>query len=163
MARHADVLVVSQTPYDDLVNYWEAQGISGNIRFIAGQEMGNKTHHIKVVKETGGYQDDRVLMLGDGDGDYKAVKKNNGLFYPIPAGLEQEAWSKFPERFELFLKGKYAGEPEAGLISEFSKVLLAVPPWEGLGYDHKEAYREKQEIRKTLYAKLNPGGRLLVI
>ncbi|MFH2067867.1 MAG: hypothetical protein ABII89_00160 [Candidatus Omnitrophota bacterium] len=163
MAENADVLVVSQTPYEDLVNYWDAQGISEHIRFIAGQEMGNKTHHIQVVKAAGGYEDSKVLMLGDGDGDYRAVNKNNGLFYPIPAGLEQEAWRKFPERFELFLKGEYKGEIEDKLFSEFSKVLLNTPPWEEPGYDHKKAYRAKQEIRKTLYAKLNPGGRLLTL
>ncbi|MCX5642782.1 MAG: HAD family hydrolase [Candidatus Omnitrophica bacterium] len=163
MAENADVLVVSQTPYEDLVNYWEAQGISGHICFISGQEMGNKTHHIQVVKEVGGYDDDKVLMLGDGDGDYKAVNKNNGLFYPIPAGLEQEAWRKFPERFELFLAGQYKGELEGRLFSEFSKVLLTTPPWEEPGYEHKKAYREKQEIRKTLYAKLYPNGRLLTL
>ncbi|MFA5394371.1 MAG: HAD family hydrolase [Candidatus Ratteibacteria bacterium] len=163
MAENADVLVVSQTPYEDLVNYWETQGISEHICFIAGQEMGNKTHHIQVIKEAGGYEDSKVLMLGDGDGDYKAVNKNNGLFYPIPAGLEREAWRKFPERFELFFKGQYRGEVADKLFSEFSKVLLTTPPWEVSGYDHKKAYREKQEIRKSLYAKLNPNGRLLVL
>ena len=163
MEENADVLVVSQTPYEDLVSYWETQEISGHICFIAGQEMGNKTHHIQVVKEVGGYEDSKVLMLGDGDGDYQAINNNNGLFYPIPAGLEPEAWRKFPERFELFLKGKYKGELEDKLFSEFSKVLLTTPPWEEPGYDHKKAYREKQEIRKTLYAKLYPNGRLLIL
>ena len=163
MAEHADVLVVSQTPYEDLVNYWEAQGISEHICFISGQEMGNKTHHIRVVKEVGGYEDNKVLMLGDGEGDYQAVNNNNGLFYPIPAGLEQEAWRMFPERFKLFLEGRYKGEVADKLFAEFSKVLLATPPWEEPGYNHKKAYREKQEIRKTLYSKLYPNGRLLVL
>lgn len=163
MAEYADVLVVSQTPYEDLVNYWEAQGITEHICFIAGQEMGSKTHHIQVVKEAGGYEDSKVLMLGDGDGDYRAVNKNNGLFYPVPAGHEQEAWRKFPERFGSFLKGKYKGELEDNLVYEFAKVLLTTPPWEGPAYEHKKAYREKQEIRKSLYAKLCPNGRLLVL
>ena len=78
MTQYADVLVVSQTPYEDLANYWEARGLDNYIQTIAGQEMGNKGHHIEVAKRAGGYSDDRVLMLGDGDGDYKAVKKNNG-------------------------------------------------------------------------------------
>ena len=102
-------------------------------------------------------------MLGDGEGDYQAVNNNNGLFYPIPVGLEQEAWRMFPERFKLFLEGRYKGEVADKLFAEFSKVLLATPPWEEPGYDHKKAYREKQEIRKTLYAKLYPNGRLLVL
>ena len=163
MAERADVLVVSQTPYDDLVNYWTAQKIGGHVRLIAGQEMGSKTRHIELAKKAGGYADDAVLMLGDGDGDLKAVQKNDGLFYPIPAGKENEAWRRFPERFEAFLKGGYRGRLEETLIEEFSAVLRKTPPWEQPGYDHAAAYREKQEIRKALYAELNPGGRLLLL
>ncbi len=163
MVQHADLLVVSQTPYEDLTNYWEAQGLDSYIQTVAGQEMGTKKHHIEIAKKVGGYRDDQVLMIGDGDGDYQAVKKNNGLFYPIPPGREQEAWNRFPEVFQLFLKGRYAGEVEERLVAEFSRVLLTIPPWDSPDYDHVKAYREKQEIRKMLYAKLNPGGRLLIL
>lgn len=163
MSEFADVIVVSQTPYDDLVNYWEYQGLAGYIHIIAGQEMGTKTHHIEAVKKTAGYTDQNVLMLGDGDGDLKAIKKNNGLFYPVAPGFEEEAWDRFPENFKLFLEGKYAGKIENNLLSDFSKVLLSAPEWEQPEYNHVAAYRKKQEIRKSLYAKLNPAGRLLVL
>jgi len=159
----ADILVVSQTPYEDLVSYWEAQNISKYIQTIAGQEMGTKAHHIEVVKKIGGYKDDHILMIGDADGDLKAVKKNNGLFYPISPGYEQLAWNKFPEMFKIFVEGKYAGEIEDKLLKDFSEVLLKTPPWEKSDYDHISAYREKQEVRKSLYSKLNPNGRLLIV
>ena len=50
------------------------------------------------------YLDNEILMLGDGNGDLKAVKENNGLFYPINPGSEQDYWNKFPES-NKFLAG----------------------------------------------------------
>jgi phosphoglycolate phosphatase-like HAD superfamily hydrolase len=163
MARKADVIIVSQTPYEDLVNFWESNGLLSYIKTIAGQEMGKKGHHIELVKKAGGYADTHTLMLGDADGDLKAVKQNNGLFYPVPAGYENQAWQNFPGVFENFIIGNYAGEIEQKLLNFFSKVLLKRPPWEQKGYDHVTAYREKQEIRKSLHDKLTPDVPLLVL
>ena len=163
MSEKADVMVVSQTPYEDLVNFWEYNGLLPYVQTIAGQEMGKKGHHIETVKKACGYDSANILMLGDADGDLKAVKQNSGLFYPVPAGLEQESWVNFPDFFEKFVSGDYAGETEKELLDNFSRVLLTSPPWEEPGYNHVEAYREKQEIRKNLYSMLNPGGRLLIL
>lgn len=55
MAEYADIIVVSQTPYDDLADYWEANGLTEYIRLIAGQEMGTKAKHIEVIKIEVGY------------------------------------------------------------------------------------------------------------
>jgi phosphoglycolate phosphatase-like HAD superfamily hydrolase len=163
MAKYADVMVVSKTPYEDLANYWEAQGIDQYVQLIAGQEMGSKGHHIEVAKKSGNYQDDQVLMLGDGKGDLKAVKKNNGLFYPVSPGYEQESWNNFPEALEHFIQQEYKGEYEDKLLEEFDKVLLTTPPWEESDYNHISSYQEKQEIRKSLYQRFNPEGKLLVL
>lgn len=163
MAQHTDILIVSKTPYTDLANYWEDQGIAQYVQIIAGQEMGSKGHHIEVAKEAGKYKEDQVLMIGDGGGDLKAVKENNGLFYPTPAGQEQEAWNNFPEAFQRFIERKYKGEFEDKLLKVFNEALLTSPSWQEDGYDHVRSYREKQEIRKALYSKLNPQGRLLVL
>ena len=163
MAKYADVLVVSKTPYEDLANYWEAQGIDQYVQLIAGQEMGSKGHHIEIAKKAGNYQDDQVLMLGDGRGDLKAVKENNGLFYPIAPGYEQESWNNFPYVMERFIQQKYKGEYEDKLLEKFDKVLLNNPPWEESDYNHISSYQEKQEIRKSLYQRFNPKGRLLIL
>ena len=163
MTQYADILIVSKTPYTDLANYWEDQGIAQYVQIIAGQEMGSKGHHIEVAKKAGKYKDDQVLMIGDGGGDLKAVKENDGLFYPTPPGQEQEAWNNFPEAFQRFIERKYKGEFEVKLLETFKKSLLTFPPWQEDGYDHIKSYREKQEIRKALYSKLNPQGRLLVL
>lgn len=163
MSEKSDVMIVSQTPYEDLVNFWQDNNLTEYISVIAGQEMGKKGHHIEVVKKSCGYEDSHILMLGDADGDLKAVKQNNGLFYPIPPGYENQAWQKFPEYFEMFIAGQYAGETEKKLLDEFSKVLLTTPGWEKDGYDHRSAYREKQEIRKKLHDELTPDVPLLIL
>lgn len=163
MNQYADVMVVSKTPYQDLANYWEDQGIADYVHIIAGQEMGSKAHHIEVAKKAGKYKDDHILMIGDGRGDLKAVKANNGLFYPTPPGKEQDAWNKFSDAFKVFIQEKYKGEFEKKLLSDFDKALLKTPPWEKVGYNHIDSYREKQDIRKALYERFNPGGRLLIL
>ena len=163
MAQHADILIVSKTPYADLANYWEAQGIAKSVQIIAGQEMGSKGHHIEVAKKAGKYEDDQVLMIGDGGGDLKAVKENDGLFYPTPPGQEQEAWDNFSEAFQRFIKKEYKGEFEDKLLGQFKKSLLTSPPWLENDYNHIKSYRKKQKIRKDLYVKFNPQGKLLIL
>ena len=163
MSEHADMIVVSATPYEDLANYWEGQGIAKYVQAIAGHEMGSKSHHVEVVKEKGKYSNDCILVLGDGDGDLRAAKSNSGLFYPIISGSEQQSWDNFPGAFKKFIGKKYEGEFEDKLLNDFSKALLVVPPWEEPGYNHQKAYREKQSIRKSLYERFNPEGRLAIL
>ncbi|MCL5674434.1 MAG: hypothetical protein M1501_01650 [Candidatus Omnitrophica bacterium] len=163
MNEYADVVVVSQTPYNDLVSYWETQKLSQYISIIVSQEMGTKLHHIEVIKNVCDYDDENILMLGDGDSDLKAVQKSNGLFYPILPGFEEDSWNKFSEYFKIFIEGGYKGEIQEKLLTNFSKVFLKKPKWEEPEYDHITAYKEKQEIRKSLYEKLNPNGRLLIL
>jgi len=163
MAQYADILIVSKTPYIDLANYWESQEIDQYVQMIAGQEMGSKGHHIEIAKKAGKYEDDQVMMIGDGGGDLKAVKINKGLFYPTPPGQEQGAWNNFPGAFQRFIKREYKGEYEDILLGQFKKSLLTSPPWKEDGYNHLRSYKEKQEIRKALYAKFNPQGRLLIL
>ena len=104
-----------------------------------------------------------MIMIGDGGGDLKAVKINKGLFYPTPPGKEKEAWEKFPNTFQKFIKMKYKGEFEDKLLKIFNKSLLISPPWQKADYNHIDSYKEKQELRKSLYKKFNPKGRLLVL
>jgi len=163
MAQDTDILIVSKTPYSDLANYWEAQGIAQYVQIISGQEMGSKGHHIEAAKKAGNYDDNQVLMIGDGGGDLKAVKVNKGLFYPTAPGVEQKAWDNFPQAFQRFIKREYKGEFEDNLLQAFDQALLTFPPWQEDGYDHLRSYREKQEIRKSLYTKFNPQGRLLIL
>ncbi len=161
MNEMADIIVVSQTPYDDLVDYWEFYGLLRYVRIVCGQEMGSKAHHIEVIKENGGYSNENILMIGDGDGDLKAARKNNVCFYPVFPGKETDSWERFSDIFMTFINGRYTMDMEKKMIDEFSTILIKNPVWERQDYNHIQAYREKQNIRKSLYEKLNPDGRLL--
>ncbi|HXK45457.1 MAG TPA: HAD hydrolase-like protein, partial [bacterium] len=161
--KHADIAVVSQTPYQDLFNYWDTHDLLKYVKIICGQEMGSKTYHIEILKKIGKYSDEQVLMIGDAPGDLDAIKKNNGFFYPVTPGIENDSWKQFSEAFGLFLQGKYHVEMEQHLIDEFSKALPDTPPWQNQNYNHVVAYRKNQEIRKSLYEQFNPDGRLLIL
>jgi len=163
VSKYADIMVVSKTPYEDLANYWQQWGIDCYVQVIAGQEMGSKGHHIEVAKAAGGYANDEVLMLGDGNGDLKAVKSNSGLFYPVTPGSEQSDWDYFLQAFKRFTEKSYEGEFEDKLLEKFRSSLLLNPPWEEPDYGHIKSYIKHQEIRKSLYSRFNPGGRLAVL
>jgi phosphoglycolate phosphatase-like HAD superfamily hydrolase len=78
----ADVFIVSQTPTEALEREWEENRIYQYVRYAAGQEVGKKTEQIRCITE-GKYTPERMLMVGDSPGDLKAVKANQGLFFPV--------------------------------------------------------------------------------
>jgi phosphoglycolate phosphatase-like HAD superfamily hydrolase len=126
----ADIIVVSATPGEALRREWEEHDIAKYVKAIAGQEMGNKSEHLKYAIEAGGYSPDHVLMVGDAPGDLKAAKANNALYYPINPGNEDDSWQRFVEKaFDRFVGGTYMGDYEASLIAEFDKYLPEKPPW----------------------------------
>jgi phosphoglycolate phosphatase-like HAD superfamily hydrolase len=129
MNQLADVIVVSQTPIKALLREWAEHGIDGAVRFIAGQELGTKTEHIRFAAG-GKYDPARMLMIGDAPGDYKAAKANAALFFPINPGREEASWKRFhDEALQRFFDGTYAGKYEAGLIQEFEACLPEEPTW----------------------------------
>ncbi len=163
LAEKADMLVVSGTPYGDLAQWWTRADLAPYVHSIAGKEMGKKTEHIRLLKEAGGYEDDKVIMIGDGGGDLKAARANNALFYPTPAGKELGAWQRAPEAFEAFFRGTYRGALEDELVAEFEGVLLDEGPWERPDYDAREEYRKLQQKRVETYKVLHPGGKLFTL
>lgn len=162
MAEHADLVVVSQTPYRDLAEYWTAHKIDGNISIICGQEMGSKKDHIRKIMEIAGYSPEQVFMIGDADGDKKAVKGNGGFFFPINPGEENLSWKGLAQAFEAFRTGHYR-DIEPGLIAAFDRLLPERPDWEQCGYDHREAYMQRQALRVSLRDQYSPGARLFVM
>lgn len=126
----ADVMVVSQTPYEALKREWEENKIDHYLRMIAGQEHGTKTEHLRYAAK-GKYPDNKILMIGDANGDLKAAKSNGVLFFPINPGNEERSWKKlYTEGLERFFSGKYEGAYEEKLIKEFETYLPEHPPWE---------------------------------
>jgi phosphoglycolate phosphatase-like HAD superfamily hydrolase len=131
MKGKADVIVVSQTPFEALKREWEEHSIDGLIRLIAGQEMGTKSEHIAFATR-GQYDKEKVLMVGDAPGDLKAARDNGALFFPINPGHEEESWERFHrEALGCFFEGSYSGAYEEGLIGEFQGFLPENPPWKG--------------------------------
>jgi len=163
LSERADLLVVSATPYGDLSAWWQGQGLAGYVQAIAGKEMGKKREHIRLLKEFGGYDDDQVLMIGDGGGDLKAAHQTGALFYPTPAGRELEAWENAGEAFDAFFDGAYRGRREDELVRGFEDALLETAPWESADYDAEQEYLKLQPKRIRTYQQLHPQGALLVL
>ncbi|MBI4661438.1 MAG: HAD family hydrolase [Verrucomicrobia bacterium] len=129
MTEKADTLVVSQTPAEALAREWAEHGIDKYPKIIAGQEMGTKTEHIKFSAK-GKYPEQKILMIGDAPGDFKAAKGNGALFYPVIPGREEASWKRFyEEALDRFFAGKYAGAYEAALVQEFDASLPEKPGW----------------------------------
>lgn len=129
MEGQADALVVSQTPVEALEREWEENNISNYVRVICGQEFGTKTEHLKYAA-VGKYPVEKVLMIGDAPGDFKAAKANGVLFYPINPGHEEASWERLHnESLDKFFNGEYVGGYEKSLIEEFDSYLPEIPSW----------------------------------
>jgi phosphoglycolate phosphatase-like HAD superfamily hydrolase len=129
MKSKADAIVVSQTPFDALKREWEENMIDSYVRMIAGQEHGTKSEHLKYAAK-GKYPDDKILMIGDANGDLKAARSNGVLFYPVNPGKEEASWERlFREGLDRFFAGTYKGTYEAELIKEFENYLPEYPKW----------------------------------
>ena len=127
----ADVIVVSQTPLEALLREWEEQDIDQYVALIAGQELGTKSEHIAYAAG-GKYDPDKMLMIGDAPGDFKAARDNNALFFPVNPGGEEDSWELFyGEAIDKFFAGEYAGAYETELIDRFNTYLPEKAAWEG--------------------------------
>jgi len=125
----ADMIVVSQTPTEALVREWREHGIDRYVQAIAGQEMGTKAEHIALGSQ-GRYPPQRILMIGDAPGDYKAARANHALFFPINPGEEERSWERlYEEGLDRFFDGKFDGDYQRALLEEFDSFLPAEPPW----------------------------------
>jgi phosphoglycolate phosphatase-like HAD superfamily hydrolase len=119
----ADLVIVSQTPFEAIDREWKENDLKKYVREIAGQEHGTKTEHIAMAAK-GKYSDNKILMIGDAKGDFDASVNNGILFYPVIPGKENESWKRFlNEGFEKFIKGTFAGDYENKLLKEFWESL----------------------------------------
>ena len=162
-SENADLIVVSQTPYEALGREWKEHNLNNYVRVIAGQEMGKKEEHIRMTAR-GKYKSDEMLMLGDAPGDRRAAEANGALFYPIIPGKETESWKRLvKEALPRFFKKTFADSYQKELMAEFDQALPSKPPWQELNYDHRTSYRERQPLRKAMYERFDPQGRLLIM
>ena len=126
---NSDALVVSQTPEEALVKEWNLHNLRGYVGFIAGQELGTKAAHLRLASG-GRYAPDRILLIGDAQGDLAAAREANVCFYPINPGAEEASWEHFYRKaYDRFLSGTYAGVYEQALTDTFNALLPDTPPW----------------------------------
>lgn len=127
--KKSDVICVSQTPTEALVREWHENNIRQYVKIIAGQELGTKTEHIAMATK-GHYKPERILMVGDAPGDYRAAKANNALFFPINPGHENDSWQRFfEEGYEKFISESFRGTYQENLLKEFNELLPEKPSW----------------------------------
>ena len=127
--KQADIIVVSQTPFEALDREWKENHIDQYVDFIAGQECGTKAEHLQY-SAGGKYAPDKILMIGDAPGDYKAAQKNGVLFFPIVPGREEKSWAEFRrEGLPRFFAGTFAGAYQKQLLYDFDRALPELPPW----------------------------------
>ena len=125
----ADMIVCSATPNEALNKEWEEHDIAQYVDAICGQEAGSKKETLGQAKNFG-YEENKVLMIGDAPGDMKAAEAVGALFYPINPGAEEASWERFiGEACDKFLNGEFAGEYQAKIIAEFDSYLPELPPW----------------------------------
>lgn len=119
----ADLVIISQTPFEAIEREWKENDLKKYVREIAGQEYGTKTEQIAMAAK-GKYDDNKILMIGDAKGDFDASVNNGILFYPVIPGKENESWKRFlNEGFEKFIKCTFAGDYENKLLKEFWESL----------------------------------------
>lgn len=125
----ADIMVVSQTPFEALKREWEENKIDHYLRMIAGQEHGTKAEHLRYAASEK-YLHDKILMIGDANGDLRAARSNGVLFFPINPGKEEESWENlYKEGLDRFFSGTFKGTYENELIRVFETYLPEHPHW----------------------------------
>ncbi len=116
----ADISVVSSANGEALKSEWHRCGLDGYINALLGQEVGSKAFCIAELIRLGGYDKERVLMVGDAPGDLRAAEKNGVLFYPILVGKEEFSWHRLRnEAFGKLADGSFAGAYQEQLKKEF--------------------------------------------
>ncbi len=76
---------------------------------IAGQEHGTKAEHLKYAAK-GKYPDEKILMIGDANGDLKAARSNGVVFSRLIPVKKKNHGKNFLQKvlkgsFQELLKG----------------------------------------------------------
>lgn len=124
MHHQADLMVVSLTPHAALAHEWDLHGLEPLVNAIAGLEAGTKPVQLRRALEVGGYDPEKVLLIGDAPGDLKAARECGVNFFPTVPGRENTCWRELRERdLALFFAGEYRGAVEDKRIQEFEGLL----------------------------------------
>ncbi|WP_342433178.1 HAD hydrolase-like protein [Neobacillus sp. FSL H8-0543] len=119
----ADVAIVSSANSGAVRDEWTRHQLTPHVQVMLGQEAGTKTHCIGELKKFG-YDNKRILMVGDAPGDLEAAEKNNVYYYPILVGKEGFSWERLAnEALGKLLDGTFNDKYQKQLIEEFHSNL----------------------------------------
>lgn len=121
--RFADIAIVSSANLQAVLEEWDLYGLLEHTDIVLAQDAGSKAYCIQeLVKK--GYDKDKVLMIGDAPGDYKAAQANGVFYYPILVRNEEQSWKEFKEQtVSRLLNGSYAGAYQTEKIDAFMENL----------------------------------------
>lgn len=130
---HADLVVISQAPAEQLHREWSGAGIEGLVRRIAGSEAGTKTRQVLAAMAETGASPAQTLVVGDAPGDFAAARETKAGFFPILPGREEASWSRLlDEAWPRCLAGGFDANYAGSLVDEFLRALPESPPWSPL-------------------------------
>jgi len=122
----ADLVVVSSTPTEVLIDEWTHHNLRQHVRFIAGKDLGEKSDHLAWATKGKGYR--WRLMTGDAPKDLQAARQAGVSFYPIIPGAENESWRVLREEvLPALCAGDYTREQEQAYEERFLAVLPEDP------------------------------------
>ncbi len=121
--EQADLAIVSSANKEALEEEWERCEIMQYVDYPMAQDVGTKTVCIQKMQELG-YEPEKILMIGDAQGDYKAAVAAGVSFYPILAGKEEESWKRFLEVIlEEHMQGNYNAQRQKEELDRFFENL----------------------------------------
>lgn len=125
LSKHADIIVVSNTPFTALHNDWSNYKIRDFVSLICSQETGSKIDILEAATKEK-YDKNKVLMIGDSPSDFYAARKNDISFFPIIPGKEDTSWRFLRSKaLSSFFSFEYKHNYENKKIIEFESAINA--------------------------------------
>lgn len=123
LSKLVDVAVVSSANGEALDDEWNRHNFVRHLKALLGQEAGTKQYCISELKKKG-YDEKKILMVGDAPGDLQAAKNNNVNFYPILVNKEGYSWQRLVnEVVPKLMNGTFDEAYQNQLIKEFNDSL----------------------------------------
>ncbi len=121
--KNGHIAVVSSANKAAIEEEWKTCGLYDMVDYFYSQSDGTKTECIKKLKDKG-YSKEKIIMIGDAFGDYKAAMENDVWFYPILVTKEKESWKNFIELyFEKFRNGELNMENQTYWVNNMKENL----------------------------------------
>ena len=125
LSKHADIIVVSNTPFTALCKDWSNYNLKDVASMICSQETGSKIDIMEAATKEK-YDKSKVLMIGDSPSDYYAARKNDISFFPIIPGKEDISWRFLQSKaLSSFFSFEYKNNYEKKKIIEFESAINA--------------------------------------